>query len=203
MIRRTIILGVLLAVTTTAWSQQTIVFPAVADEVEGVNGSLWVTVVRIIKLDPRDDVVLRRKWVCLPDGGFLVDPPGSNTWLFPADEDYGRVSIELGAGLLYNTNSDLGALAFEVEGGKVIAHSYVVDVSRGEYSEILQLASGQGQYIRAMEEPLTGPSHIPWIAGCKNSPCSAEEPIYWDFHRNNIRIVKFGRFKIYYLFPTL
>ena len=71
MIRRTVILGLLLAVSTTARAQQTIVFPAVADEVEGLNGSRWVTIARFIKLDPRDDVVLRRKWVCLPDGGFL------------------------------------------------------------------------------------------------------------------------------------
>ncbi len=37
---------------TTVYTQQSIVFPAVANEVEGRNGSLWVTVARVIKDDP-------------------------------------------------------------------------------------------------------------------------------------------------------
>ncbi len=50
-------------------------------------------------------------------------------------------------------------------------------------------AAGQGQFIRAIEEPLIGPSHIPWLGGCLNAPCSNPDGNTWNFHRNNIGLV--------------
>ena len=40
-----------------------------------------------------------------------------------------------------------------------------------------------------MEEPLVGPSHIPWLGGCLNAPCSNPDGNNWNFHRNNIGLV--------------
>ena len=93
-----IALALLLAISLPARAQQTIVFPAVSDEVEGLNGSLWVTVARIIKVDPGATVTLRRKWVCLPDGWFPRGPgEPSLTWQMPAEVTVqGRIIQALG-----------------------------------------------------------------------------------------------------------
>ncbi len=170
----------------TGWSQQTIVFPAVSDEVEGRNGSLWVTVVRVIKVNPLDTVTLRRKWVCLPEGGFADDPMPE--WVELGLGRAGRAGLDWGYTFLPPGSSRLGAFALEVEGGEVIAHSYVVDVSRG-YHATGSYSAGQGQFVEAMTEPLRGTSHIPWLGGCRNSPCSADNPSKWDYHRNNIGLI--------------
>ncbi len=191
MIRRTIILGVLLAVTTSAWSQQTIVFPAVVDEVAGRNESLWVTVARIIKVDPGDTVTVRRKWVCLPDGGFLDDPSEAPTWTLDGSGDYARnqrILFKWGIDLFEGSDAVAGAVAFVVEGGRVLAHTVAHDVSLG-IDLPPYYSFGQGQFMRALEEPLRGPSHLPWIGGCLNSPCARNPALEWDFLRNNIGIV--------------
>ena len=106
----------------------------------------------------------------------------------PADQRRYRILMPWGEGLLMGVDADLVAVAFEVEGGDVIAHSYVVDVSKG-FHWPRDYAAGQGQYIPAMEEPLVGPSHIPWLGGCLNVPCSREDGEYWNFHRNNLGLV--------------
>ena len=188
MIRRMIILGLLLAVSTTVWSQQTIVFPAVSDEVEGRNGSLWSTVVRVVKTNPYDTVTIRRKWVCREGGGFLDDSNQAPSWTLPGGGRE-RVLLVTGAKVLAGAETQLGAVALEVEGGEVLAHSHVADVTKGYYLPGTVFVFGQGQLIPAFREPLQGPSHIPWLGGCLNWPCSQPRPDTWDFYRNNIGIV--------------
>lgn len=189
MTRRLTILGLLLAVSTTGWTQQTIVFPAVSDEVEGRNDSLWVTSVRIFKLDYSETVTVRRKWVCLPGGGFADDPNTAPTWTMLADDMFSRVLVKWGDDLFLRTDAEIGAVGLEVVGeSDVLAHSVVMDVNRGSYDP-RYWSFGQEQLVPAMREPLVGPSHIPWVGGCRNQPCSREPPTQWEFLRNNIGIV--------------
>lgn len=183
--RRVLLAIVLIGLASSALSQQTIVFPAVTDEVEGLNGSVWMTVVRVIKVNPLDSITLTRKWVCLPGGGFREDSDG---WQMTAPDKVDRFDMAWGHQLLEDTGRQVGGMAFEVEGGEVIAHSYVVDVSRGVHHPDY-LAAGQGQYIKALEEPLQGPSHIPYIAGCRTMPCSSDTSSVWEYYRNNIGIL--------------
>ena len=78
MMRRVLLAILFVGLASSAHSQQTIVFPAVTDEVPGLNGSSWVTVIRIIKVNPLDSITLHRKWVCLPGGGFLPRIPNAH-----------------------------------------------------------------------------------------------------------------------------
>lgn len=189
MIRRMIIFGVLLAVVTTAWAQQTIVFPAVTDEQPGWHDSLWVTSVRLFKVDPGPRVTVRRKWVCLPDGGFADDPATAPTWAMPERDGFGRVLVKWGEDMLRFTDATIGAVGLEIIGDtNVLAHSIVMDVNRGSYHPGAW-SFGQGQLVPAMREPLVGASHIPWVGGCKNAPCSRKPTALWDHLRNNIGIV--------------
>ncbi len=117
MIRRMIIVGVFLSTAMNVWPQQEIVFPAVSDEVEGLNGSRWVTVARIIKLDPRDTITLTRKWVCLEEGGFLEDPEDPMDYHLPADQRRYRILMPWGEGLLMGVDAEVlpeGTNAIEV-----------------------------------------------------------------------------------------
>ena len=96
MCRRFLHLVALVLVAAPAAAQQTIVFPAVTDEVEGLNGSRWITVVRIIKVDPRNTITIKRKWVCLPDGGFMDDPEDPPTFHMWPDQRRYRISMQWG-----------------------------------------------------------------------------------------------------------
>jgi hypothetical protein len=145
--------------------------------------------VRVVKVDPREDLTLRRKWVCLPGGGFEDDSALAPTWEMPGGSFIRRVLVMWGEDLLQGGDASVGAVAFEVEGGTdVLAHMNVMDVRRGVYVPRL-LSFGQGQLIPAMRDPLYGPSHIPWLGGCRNQPCSTDMPSLWDHLRNNIGIV--------------
>jgi hypothetical protein len=185
---RVLVVVSLLCACSVASAQQLLVFPAVTDEVPGLNDSLWVTMVRIVKADPRDAVTIRRTWVCLPGGGFVDDPATAPTWIMQSPPTQARLLILSGHELLSDTGANLGAVGVEVEGGEVLAHAYVVDVLRGVYAPPL-FAVGQGQLIPPYEAPMQGRSHIPWLGGCANYPCSQDPPDRWDHLRNNIGIV--------------
>ncbi len=186
--RNLIVLAVLIAVSSPAWSQETIVFPAVTDEQPGRHDSLWVTSVRLFKVDPEPRVTVRRKWVCLPEGGFADDPATAPTWTMLERDPFDRVLVKWGGDLLSNTGATIGAIGLEIIGDtELLAHSVVMDVNRGSYHPGAW-SFGQGQLVPAMREPLVGASHIPWIGGCRNDPCSQQPPTRWDYLRNNIGI---------------
>jgi len=177
-----------LCAASVASSQQLLVFPAVTDELPGANDSLWVTVVKIVKLDPRDTVTVRRKWVCLPGGGFEDDPATAPSWTLSGGTHRERFLLKWGRSLLGDTGSRVGAVALEVSGGEVVPHAYVADVSRGEHLP-LHWSFGQGQLIAASRLPLSGQSHIPWLGGCTNLPCNLDPPVLWNYLRNNVGFV--------------
>jgi hypothetical protein len=171
------------------WSQQLLVFPAVTDERPGLHGSLWVTNVRFVVAHQEDqNIVVRRAWVCLERGGFSGS--GGVSWTMDGSDPYGRVKVTSG-GLLLPGAEDVGAVGLEVQGGEVIADAYVVDVRYGDYYDDYgaRWAFGQGQLVPALTEPLVGPSHIRWLGGCLNLPCSQDPPERWDYLRNNIGLV--------------
>jgi hypothetical protein len=171
------------------WSQQLLVFPAVTDELPGLHGSLWVTNARLVKADPDDDVTVRRVWVCLEEGGFAAEPGSAPTWSMIGDDWYERVLVLDGEDLLQGA-ALVGAIGLDVEGGEVIAHAYIADVRYGDHSDDYgPWVYGQGQLVPAISAPLAGPSHIPWLGGCRNLPCSQDSPLRWDYLRNNIGLV--------------
>ena len=168
-------------------AQQTIVLPAVSDNVQGVNGSVWATEVQIIKMDPDDNPTIRRLWVCLEDGGFADDPVTAPTWEMVRPERYARMLRLSGADLLVGTGATLGGVALEIEGGEVIVNARVADVSRGTMWEATPF--GQGQLMATDGEPLIGPAHLPWLGGCLNIPCTFVPRENWNYYRNNIGFV--------------
>jgi len=180
--RATILLGGALLLASLAPGQELVVFPAVTADEPGLYDSLWVTEARVVKVNPNDWVTVRRKWVCLPEGGFLDDPATAPVW----GTDW-RVAVMGGTDLLAGTVASAGAVGLEVEGGPVLAHAHVADASRG--LTVPGAVYGQGQLIPAFREPLRGPSHIPWLGGCMNTPCALSPPLEWNYLRNNIGIV--------------
>jgi len=181
-------LVLVLGVAASGWSQQLLVFPVVTDELPGLHGSLWVTNVRLVAASPEyEDIDTRRAWVCLEGGGFEDEPGSAPNWGLGGDN---RVAVLTGGDLL-NGAGQVGAVGIEVDGGELIAHAYIADVRYGDYSSGFSSpwAFGQGQLVPAMTEPLVGPSHIPWLGGCRNLPCSQDPPEHWDYLRNNIGLV--------------
>ena len=179
----------ILCTASVAPAQQLLVFPAVTDEQPGQNGSLWVTTAMVVKADPQDEVTIRRKWVCLRGGGFVDDPATAPTWSMPARDPRGRLLFALGDELLEGTDATIGAVALEVEGGEVLAHTNVMDVRWGLYTHNDKLVFGQGQHIAALRAPLLGPSHIPWLGGCRGWWCEQDPSNDWQYLRNNIGII--------------
>jgi hypothetical protein len=186
-------LALALALPASGWAQQLLVLPAVTDEQPGLHGSLWVTNVRIVKVNAFDDVVVHRAWLCLEGGGFEDVPGTGPSWMLEGSS--ARVRVLQGSDLLQG-NGTLGAVGLVVEGGEVIAHAYVADARFGDYNDSEQSGDppgpwvfGQGQLVPAIREPLVGPSHIPWLGGCLNLPCSQDPPERWDYLRNNIGFV--------------
>ena len=184
-----VIFGFSLAVSATGWSQQLLVFPAITDDLPGLHGSLWVTNVRFVVANIEDeDIDVRRAWVAVEGGGFEDDPDTGISWPMDGPHRYGRIEVLTG-GQLLGTAGDVGAVGLVVEGGELIAHAYVADVRYGDDDDDYPWAFGQGQLVPAIEEPLVGPSHIPWLGGCLNNPCSQEPPERWNYLRNNIGLV--------------
>ena len=186
---------VVLAVAAAGQSQQLLVFPAITDELPGLHGSLWITNMRLVVANPADEVTMRLAWICLEDGGFVIDPSTAPTWFMGGSDVYGRVVV-LSGGRVLRPHGQVGAVGFVVEGGELIGHAYVADSRYGAYSNPSSSpyppgpwAFGQGQLVPAMSEPLVGPSHIPWLGGCLNMPCSQDPPDRWDYLRNNIGLV--------------
>jgi hypothetical protein len=179
-----------LVAAVTGWSQQLLVFPAITDELPGLHGSLWVTNVRLVAPVVEDEfIVVRRAWVALEGGGFEDDPETGLRWFLHGSDLHGRAVVVPGGELLGGAG-DLGAVGMVVEGREPIAHAYVADVRYGDHIDDGAVwAFGQGQLIPAIREPLVGPSHIPWLGGCLNNPCSQEPPERWDYLRNNIGLV--------------
>ncbi len=171
----------------TVSAQQTIVLPAVSDNVHGVNGSVWATELQIIKLNPDDEVTVRRLWVCVESGGFAEEPEDAVTWDMSGTDTRGRILQLLGADLLAGTDASLGAVALEIEGGEVIVNARVADVSNGTMQEGTPF--GQGQLIPTGDEFLVGPAHLPWVGGCLNIPCNVIPRENWNYYRNNIGLV--------------
>ncbi|MCU0305197.1 MAG: hypothetical protein MUC56_14185 [Thermoanaerobaculales bacterium] len=188
--KHTVLISTIVLQACLVSAQQLLVFPAVTDEEPGVNGSVWVTTATVVKVDPLAEITIRRKWVCLRDGGFVDDPATAPSWTLPAEEPKRRLMFEPGGELLEGTGATIGAAAFEVEGGEVIAHSNAMDVRWGEYSPgPVTTVFGQGQHIVPFREPLEGPSHIPWLGGCNGARCSDTTQGPWQNLRNNIGVV--------------
>lgn len=184
--------AILLCLSSVVGAQQTIVLPAVSNNVQGINGSVWSTELLIIKENPSDQITIRRLWVCLEGGGFADDPESAPTWEMDQVGPWGRALSLDGSQLLSGTEAALGAVGLEVEGGKVIADARVADISKGTI--MYRTPFGQGQLIPTESEPLIGSSHLPWLGGCLRRPCNNPTPTYldrdlWNPYRNNIGMV--------------
>lgn len=189
---KTMMATVFIGACGIAGAQQTIVLPAVSDNVLGLNGSIWATELQVIKLNPEDQLTVRRLWVCVEGGGFAEDPEEALTWDMSRTGPEGRILQLLGADILAGTGASLGAVGLVVEGGEVITNARVADVSNGTLWGGTPF--GQGQLIPTEGEALAGPAHIPWLGGCLNQPCNSDEPspwfpYLWSPFRNNIGVV--------------
>lgn len=181
-----IVAAIVLAVP--AGAGELYVLPVVVDGVGGLAGSLWETQVRVVKVDRFDDIVIRRAWVCLEDGGFADDPATAPTWEWPFRADRGRSTLLPVADLLEGTGADRGAVALEVEGGELLVDVGIVDVSLGGHIDLSQyLPYGIGQDYSAVRAPNDGASHFSWLGGCYGERSLSS---YCDNHyRNNIGLV--------------
>jgi hypothetical protein len=181
------------------------VLPVVADNVAGRNDSLWDTEIRIFSLNPGEDLVVRRKWVCLEGGGFEDDPATAPVWRL-SDEiyhfDYGdvlpiplerrRIIFLDGASLLQGSGKNVGAVALEIEGSAIVFSriSNVRDEPFDPWStwhSPFQLL-GLGQLIRAEQAPLQGAAVFPWLTPdiSVSFECTQQSPCNW---RNNVGFV--------------
>ncbi|MEE4270187.1 MAG: hypothetical protein V2I67_00845 [Thermoanaerobaculales bacterium] len=185
MSRRFVLALLLIAVPIAA--EQIVVIPAVSDNTPGRNGSVWATEVQIIKVDPLDSLTVRRVWVCVPEGGFEEEPGSARTWDMGGTLARDRLLTLVGSDLLADSGSNVGAVALEIQGGEAIINARIADVSRGMWSGWTPF--GQGQRVPALEDPLEGPSILPWVGGCRNDPCSSHDPAAWDYFRDNVGIV--------------
>jgi len=183
------------------------VLPVVADHVPGRNDSLWDTEIRIFSLNPGEDLVVRRKWVCLEGGGFEDDPETAPVWRLSDDAyhpDYywdavtvetRRVIVLNGASLLEDTGANVGAVGLEIDGPAVV----VARITNVEGEEILDLGRSQkhfqllglGQVVSGETEALRGGRVFPWITpdvGSQwgGSQCPPEKTCNW---RNNLGLV--------------
>ncbi|RLB67919.1 MAG: hypothetical protein DRH08_02415 [Deltaproteobacteria bacterium] len=183
--RQVILIVVTLLFSGIVSGQQVAVFPAVTDLTPGKHNSIWGTEIQIIKMNPLDHLTVKRLWVCLPDGGFLENPDEALTWELFSNQN--RILQLKGEDLLFDTESDRGAVALQIEGGDFIATSRVMDVMRGVYRP--PAIFGQGQLIPGIDEPLIGSSHLPWLGGCSTARCSEGGTDPWNFYRNNIGLI--------------
>lgn len=112
--------GVLTAVFPAEAVAKTYVLPVVVTGAPGVNGSYWQSELRVVD-DDASTIVVRRKWVALPEGGFVDDPATAPSWEIGAYVGPGfappRVLILSGGELLKGTGSTHGAVALEIEKG--------------------------------------------------------------------------------------
>lgn len=164
------------------------VLPVVVDSVHGLAGSLWETQVRIVKVNRFDEIVIRRVWVCLEDGGFADDPATAPTWELPYGGNRGRSTLLPAADLLEGTGADRGAVALEVEGGELLVDVSIIDVSLGGFMPPERYRPyGIGQTYSAVNAPQDEASHFSWLGGCYGERSLTD---YCDNHyRNNIGLV--------------
>lgn len=186
--KRWTLMLIVVAVSVPAVAGELYVLPVVVDSVPGLSGSLWETQIRIVKIDPTDDIVIRRVWVCLEDGGFADDPSTAPSWEFPYNYYRGRTTLLTAADVLDGADADRGAVALEVEGGELLIDVSIVDVSLGgfilpdEYRPY-----GIGQTYSAVRAPHNDGSHFSWLGGCYGERTITD---YCDNHyRNNIGLV--------------
>ncbi len=175
------VLASILAGASSIPAQQTIVLPAVADGVAGLNGSYWFTELQIIKINPSDIITVRRLWVCLEHGGFAEAPDNALTWEMEETDQRRRMMIARGDDLLQGTNATLGAVALTIEGGPIIATARIANLGLGTI--VVGSLYGQGQQLALENGPLIGPAHLPWVGGD-----SREYEDDWQYYRNNIGI---------------
>ncbi len=182
------------------------VLPVVADQAPGRNASVWDTEVRIFSLlEPGEDLVVRRAWVCLEGGGFEDDPEAAPVWRlsdFAYHENYPwddvtfetrRLIVLDGASLLQGTGRNVGAVGLEIEGDAVVIGRITnVAGEAGDSQNTLQRyfqLRGLGQLVHGQTAPLNGASVFPWLTpdyGGIFTGCSSNAPCNW---RNNLGIV--------------
>ncbi len=175
----------LLAACTVTSAQQTVVIPVVSNDSPSVNNSTWATEVQIIKINPHDSLTVRRLWICTVDGGFIEDPATALEWDMTSDHRITRMMTLAGRELLAGPDEQFGAVALEISGGQAIVNARIADIFRGVL--VGKTPYGQGQTIPTDRVALNGPSHIPWLGGCINSPCS--NSTFWNYYRVNIGVV--------------
>jgi hypothetical protein len=156
--------------------ERLVTLPVVVGQVDGANGSSWMSLTRILRTSD-DPVWIRRVWVALPGGGYLDNPETAPSWTVGVDQPDGVVRDVLGAELLNGGNGQIGAAMLAVDGSAhVLERIFVVRESLPDpMCGVLRLQA-QGQMVPAFSEPLTGPCFIPW--GNR-----------WNSFRNNLGIV--------------
>ncbi len=185
---------VALLAAEVAGAGQLHVLPVVAADVPGDNGSRWMTDVRIVAVNPGEDLAVRRAWVALPGSGWEEDPESAVEWRLSDWWDTSwathaeRGFVLTGKQLLDGTGSAVGAVGLEVEGEAVVMAT-VADVSepvRREGGHLFVTVPGTGQLVPSLEQPLRGEAYIPWSVGGNDV-----EDCYrvYDVWRDNLGLV--------------
>lgn len=162
-----------------AWSAglvvaETYVLPVVARGVQGINGSVWDSEVRISGPNGIPPGPIKRLWVALPEGGFADDPATAPEWTFPVF--YWPAGMALPATLVILTSDQLlkgtdapkAAVALDIEGTG--NHVFLHNANTLGQPRLPQddagppcCLPGNGQLIRALQAPLVGQGFIPWV----------------------------------------
>ncbi len=157
---------VLLMPGATAVSGETYILPVVVKGVKGLSGSYWDTEVRILRLSLQQDLVARRVWVALADGGSVDDPANAPTWSFPAmpPQLTARMIVLKGSDLLQGVNATHASIALDIS-GKVAVYLHNVNRQGTQDGALL----GSGQLAPGASAPSVGPVTVPWVTAGKGN----------------------------------
>ncbi len=153
---------------------ETVVLPVVARGVQGLNGSVWDSEVRISAPNLLPPGRVTRLWVALPEGGFVDDPTAAPQWVYPTLTFPAGIPIPLGVtlltgdDLLQGTNAPKGAVALEIDGTGNLAFLHNANtLGQPRLPQDAQgppcCLPGSGQAVRALTEPLVRRGFIPWV----------------------------------------
>jgi hypothetical protein len=138
---------------------ETYVLPVVVKGVQGLSGSYWDSEIRILLLSRQQDIVVRRAWVALADGGFVDDPATAPSWSFPdlPPQLTARMIVLKGSDLLQGVNATHASVGLDIP-GRVAVYLHNVNSQGSQEGALL----GSGQLGPGASVPVVGPVTIPW-----------------------------------------
>ena len=162
--RRRLRIGLLILLSLTLASAglvagETYVLPVVVKGVQGLSGSYWDSEVRILLMSRQQDIVVRRVWVALADGGFVDDPATAPSWSFPhlGDIETARMIVLKGSDLLQGVNATHASVALDIP-ARVAVFLHNVNSLGSQDGALL----GSGQLAPGASAPFVGAVTIPW-----------------------------------------